>query len=195
MPKKFLNGAISTPATPWIGPPPQLNSWHNPSRGPGTGTFALTLNTLYLWPVTSPGLTLKNVQLEVTTLGASGLLRCGFYEHDYTLFRPVLGSPIADLGTQSSATTGAKTFPSSAVLPYGILWFAVVAQTIGCTVRSSTTGHGFSMNLLPGEAPGNNNSRNNFRVTGVVGALPTAGTLASAGDTDPKVFFQRSATV
>lgn len=183
----------SLPPVPrWV-KPPQLNCWLNPTRGP-LSVVALTLNAMYLWPVMLPAMTLQSAQLEVTTLGTSGLLRMGFYPNNPEFNQPVLSGLLADLGTQSSATVGAKTYPTTLVWPGGILWLAVVAQTTGCSVRVHTGGSPIPLPLPAGDTPGTNNARLGLIVTGVSGALPTSGVWASNINPEAKLFVRRSAT-
>ncbi len=180
------------PVPNWV-KPPGLNCWINPVRG-SLAAVALTLNTLYLWPVILPAMTLQSIQLEVTTLGTSGLLRAGFYANDPNFNQPELSGLLADLGTQSSATVGAKTYATSLVWPGGILWYAVVSQTTACSIRVMNSGSAIALPFPVGDTPGTNNARFGLAVTGVTGALPTSGTWTSNSNPDAKLFVRRSAT-
>jgi hypothetical protein len=180
---------------PYVSPPPQPDCWHSPQRGASSAPQLLGLNALNLWPVVLPGMALQQVQIEVTAASAAGgLLRAGLYGHDSALFRPNLGGLIQDWGAQASDTVGAKLYATTATIAEGVYWVALVAQVATCSVRATNVG-AFPTNLLPGESPGTVNTRNSFQMTGVSGALPTGGTLATAGLSDPRVFFRRSAAV
>lgn len=174
--------------------PPPVNTWWNPMTG-SLGTNALTLNTMYVYPVEIPAMILQSVAMEVSTVGTAGaVLRAGFYGRAPNGL-PNLGNLLADIGTQDATTTGSKTWPTTLTWPGGILWYAVCAQGAGCTIRILTNGHNIPIPFATtSETPGANGPRMGFAVTGITGALPTSGTLAVNNNPPPKIFIRRSAT-
>jgi hypothetical protein len=175
-------------------PIPPLNTWWNPMPG-GISAQALVLNTLYVWPVEVPPMTLQSVSMEVTTVGAGSLLRAGFVTVGDVSGSTVITGSLADLGTQDGGVVGAKTWATSLVWPGGILWCAVVAQTAACTVRGLTNSHGVPLPFATAaETLPTNNAKCSFSLAGVTAGIPASGALASGNVTQPKIFFRRSAT-
>lgn len=175
-------------------PPVPTGLWyHHPGQ---LSTVALTLNVMRLYPVRLVRQQHTNIQLEVTTLGASGLIRIGFYANDDNngLLPDITAGPLLDAGTQSSNTTGAKTWSGLTFTPpQEVVWFAVVAQTIGCTVRGNvaTTMYQDLPIILPsGQTPNTNSSRLGLAIASVSGALPSSGSLTMDNALVPKAFFK-----
>lgn len=155
-------------------------------------TQALTLNQMVLYPIRVPKQALQSIALEVTTLGASGLLRVGFYGMTSTGAPDLAGGPLLDAGTQSSATTGVKTWTISWTPSAEEIYLAVVAQTAGCTVRAVTTPISWSQLLLlgTGESPTTNANKFAQAVASVTGALPSSGTPTTTSVFPPKIWLQ-----
>lgn len=169
--------------------------WWAPSTS-ATGTGSLgTLNVMILAPLRLPAATgLGALAVEVATAGTTGgLLRAGFYGSTAN-GTPDMSNLLVDLGTVASTTTGIKTFtPGSAVtLPKGMVWFALVAQTATCTVRTSTGANEIAMPYPSGVNPSAGSNIQVLNVGGVSAGLPTsgspgAGTILIA---PPKLWLQ-----
>ena len=170
-------------------PPIPTGCWFNPSPGPLT-TQALTLNLLYLWPMYMGACVVEEVQLQVSTLGASGVLRCGVWA-DLSGF-PDMATKIWDANTTvSSASTGAKSWTGQSItFPGGLVWWGMVAQTAGCTVRSSTYGTLHPLILQPSLTPATNNAYQGLSIASISGALPTSGSPVGTAFTHPKILLQ-----
>jgi hypothetical protein len=173
--------------------PPPLNTWWNPMPG-AISAQALVLNTLYLFPVRVPAMTLQSLGLEVSTLAAGSVLRAGIVTVGIVGGNIQLTGVLADLGTQDAATVGFKTFSTSLAWGGGDMWVAVAAQGAACTIRGLTNSHGVPMPLATtAETPGTNNARCTLSIAGVTGAIPASGALVSGSVTQPKLWLRRSA--
>lgn len=182
------------PVPAWLTPPPLGTAW-NPMPG-GVSAQALTLNSMVVWPVLVPVITLQSIALEVSTLGTGSLLRAGFVTLGRVGGDLRITGLLEDLGTVSAATVGSKTFTSTLTHPGGILWCAAVAQTAACTVRGLSAGHGIGLEFpTAATVTPANNACASYTLAGVTGAIPaTSGALTISGTTQPKIFFRRSAT-
>jgi len=155
----------------------------------GLGTQALTLNLMYLWPVWAPQQTFAKFHQEVTTASSSGFLRAGLYKNDYANGGPLMSSLLWDGGQVSSGTTGMKSWTSQTIpFPGGIAWFALVAQTSACTIRSSLVGS--LRHLIMSGTPAANTAYGGRTLASVTGALPTSGSPADAAFTQPYIFLE-----
>lgn len=98
-------------------------------------TLTLTANQMYYFPISVPAkCVLGKIYAEVTTLGASSVLRAGLYSGSAG---PV--TLLGDYGTQAASSTGLKAWSMSTSLdPNTIYWVTFGAQTAGCGVRSMT---------------------------------------------------------
>lgn len=157
----------------------------------GTITFAMSLNTDYLFPfwAASP-LLIDQVAFEVTSAVASTNVRGAVYKADRD-HQPV-GAPLLDTGDISSAATGVNTYtPGTAVfLPRG-RYLSVINSDGGPTLRAYRGSAGASY-LDTGLS---NTTLSNYQVGRSHAAFPTPGTawtsattLTSSGFFHPLVF-------
>ena len=139
----------------------------------GTGTQALTANTVYYQPfeVTAP-LTLDFMALEVTTAAtASGNLRLGVYAADTNL-QPT-GAPLFDSGdvTVTSGATGILSKQSTPVTLQPGVYLTATNTSVALTARTALGGQTFV-----GTAMGSNLFTVLMSVAQTQGAFPNPGT-------------------
>lgn len=130
----------------------------------------MTLNALFFVPFACDApQAIDRIGLEISTLGASSVVRLGVYSD-------VGGVPSAlllDAGTIDASTTGWKEINISLTFS-GLVWPCAVAQVAGCTAQGfsgilPTVGYNFGAAAgLPAD---------HYSQTGITGALPTTATV------------------
>ena len=139
------------------------------------------------------GGTIDRIAVNVTTLAASGVMRCGIYDStsDTNLYPNAL---ILDSGELSTASTGVKSATVSQALTAGKLyWFVTLTGTAAPTLRAlaATDLHSiFNLDNTLGTAPGRY-----LQVALAYGALPSTFTASASVTTGtvPAVFVRYSA--
>jgi hypothetical protein len=109
-------------AADWVEP-------YGPGTIAGTSTNANILRAVPLYLAES--VTFDRIQIEVTTLGASSLVRLGIYNDNGG--RP--GALNVELGTVDSTSTGIKTLTISVTLAAGVYWLVAGAETAAVGIR------------------------------------------------------------
>ena len=183
---------ITASAYPWLVPPPPA-TWWNANPG-STGTQALEVGDAYVWPVLVPAMTISNIAISVSALGATSLVRAGFVTVGTVGSDTEITGVLDDMGTVSGATVGVKTFTSGLVWPGGVLWCLIVGQTAACTLRASTAGYGVPIpfGTTAGVPTAGASVHTALVSAGVTGAIPATAALATSSATPPKVFFKRA---
>lgn len=164
--------------------------WYGMDQGGSDGAgAALVLNELLATRLTVyEAKSFDRVGIEVTTLGASSVVRTGIYQDDGDGYPGALlvdwgASP----GTFDASTTGQKTITIAQALPAGIYWLAMVAQVAACSVRTKA-------NSTPdwmGFADASNSDRRSYAQSGVSGALPANFTTSvTMSATAPKMYLR-----
>lgn len=142
-------------------------------------SHATVLNTMYLLPFAiMADETLASVQMEVTGASATAVARIGVYASSATTFQPT-GSPVADFGTVSVASSGLVTLVTSQALTAGVWYLALASQTVAANMRfgSGFTPYVQTTALPTGSGAGWNNC---WTQTGVSGALPAISIASTA---------------
>lgn len=155
-------------------------------NGDVTGTVTQALNVLVAQAFDlAEAIKIDQTLIECTTLGTSNTYRVGFY-YDGGGGRP--GGLLLDAGTQSTGSTGVKTFTTALTLPQGRIWVVTVSQGGTAAVMRSVA-RPVVQTSLPSVPTAGGSFLN---ATGVSGALPaTAPAMAGtpiAGAT--RVYFR-----
>jgi endoglucanase len=131
--------------------------WSPSSSNTGTGALSNAMvNIVALTPMGIPvAFTASEVVLDVSTAAtvAGSMLRVGFYgANEYGL--PDLSNLLGESGpVASTGSVGLRSFPMTVSLPRGLVWFGVVAQVGGCTLRTANGGNGAPLLFPAGQAP------------------------------------------
>lgn len=115
----------------------------NPSMGTSSNAPGAPSHT-FMHPVETPGMTIDQVAVNVTSAVAGGLMAMAIYVQTSS----TVLTRLVDIGTFDTSTTGLKTITIPAtVLPPGVVWFSTY-QAAGESMAALT-----STNILPGSGP------------------------------------------
>lgn len=165
---------------------PVLISGNYYGSGPivGASTGAPAVGVLHATPFWIPSdTTLDRIEIEVTTLIASGVARLGIYTSALN------GRPDAlslDAGTVATTTTGVKSITINKPLTMGLYYLVCVNQTAAATLRM-ISGDLSPVNgaVYPGSA-----LWCGYSMTGVTGALPATFTTFTTQTLCPRVMVR-----
>ena len=171
-----------------------LDQWYSsPNTGTALTTGAPAANRLIAIPlVVSKVMTIDQMAINVTTLGASSTPRIGIYADNGNNYPGVL---IADAGTQSGGSTGVKTYTTNLpiTLDPGLYWLAYVTNATAPTIRSFAVA---SMHPILGYASTlPTNAQFGWTVAFTFGALPNPFTASASALTAvpiPAIFVRAS---